>query len=254
MPPQIQANMRELSTDRGTVRIGTADEIYAEAAKLGTTAWRGAPTGRFSWALTGGATPKAWYQWCTSHSALTPQLVHETDWFVSDERCVPLGSDESNFGTAERYLLGPNGVPPERRHPWPVQHAPEVAVAEFTQYAVARFGPRRAFDLCFLGLGNDTHTASLFPGSALLANDGGALFATVVVPGKGDRLTITPTGLRACGRVVVMATGAAKAEAIRRVFRGGEAVQDVPAKVLASCAMRVVWLLDDAAAAGLSVR
>ncbi|MBK8475212.1 MAG: 6-phosphogluconolactonase [Opitutaceae bacterium] len=243
--------MRELSTEQGTVRSGPLEAVFAEAARLGTAAWRGAPGGRLAWALTGGSTPKAWYRWCTANSALTPMLLQQTDWYVSDERCVPLASEESNFGNADRLLFVPNGVPPERKHPWAVQLAPEPALADFTRQAAERFGSRKGFDLCFLGLGDDALTASLFPGSALLTNDGGALFAAVAVPGRGDRLTITPSGLRACGRIVVMATGEAKAEAVRRIFRGDESVAAVPAKVLASCAGRVVWLLDDAAAAGL---
>ena len=246
--------MRELSTEHGTVRRGTPDEIFAEAARIGTNAWRGAAGGRFAWALTGGSTPKAWYNWCTTHSALTPSLMQGTDWYVSDERCVPLASEASNFGNADRLLLVPNGVPVERKRPWAMQLSPAAAVADFARMAEVRFGPRKGFDLCFLGLGDDAHTASLFPGSPLLADDGGALFASVEVPGKGDRLTITPSGLRACGRIVIMATGAAKAEAVRRVFRGKESVAAVPAKVLSNCGPRVVWLLDAAAAALLSAR
>lgn len=221
---------------------------------MGIAAWRGALGGRFSWALTGGSTPKAWYQWCTANSALTPTLMQETDWYVSDERCVPLASEESNFGNADRLLLGPNGVPMARKHPWAVALAPAEALADFTRQAAEGLGPRKGFDLCFLGLGDDAHTASLFPGSLLLGKDGGALFAAVAVPGKGDRLTITPSGLRACGRIVVMATGAAKADAVNRIFRGNESIAAVPGKVLAACAARVVWLLDDAAAAGLRPR
>lgn len=249
-----QANMRELSTEQGTVRSGTKDELFAEAARLGTAAWRGSSSVRFSWALTGGSTPKAWYNWCTANSALTPLLMQETDWYVSDERCVPLASEESNFGNADRLLLTPTGVLPERKHPWAVPLEPEEALVDFTRKAEERFGPRKGFDLCFLGLGEDAHTASLFPGSALLEEDGGALFATVAVPGKGDRLTITPSGLRACGRIVVMVTGAAKAEAVHRIFRGNARVVDVPAKVLSACAARVIWLIDSAAAAGLRPR
>lgn len=246
--------MRELTTKHGTVRSGTLDEVFAEAAQIGTAAWRGATEGRFSWALTGGSTPKSWYTWCKTRSALPPSLLLGTDWHVSDERCVPLASEESNFGNADRFLLTPNGVPAERKHPWAVQLAPEEAAADFARAAERRRGACRGFDLCFLGLGDDAHTASLFPGSALLSDAGGALFAAVEVPGKGWRLTITPSGLRSCGCIVVMVTGAAKAEAVRRIFRGNESIAAVPAKVLASCATRVVWLLDEAAAAGLTSR
>ena len=248
------ANMHEFSTNYGTVRSGPPDELFAEAARIATTAWRGAPSGRFSWALTGGSTPKAWYKWCTERRALAAALMQETDWYVSDERYAPLASDQSNFGTADRLLLTPSGVPVERKHPWAVHLAPQAAAQDFARLTQRPAGRCKAFELCFLGLGEDAHTASLFPGGALLADDGDALFAAIEVPGKGQRLTITPTGLRNCGCIVVMATGAAKAEAVRRVFQGGESIAAVPAKVLATCAARVVWLLDPAAAAGMSAR
>jgi 6-phosphogluconolactonase len=109
----------------------------------------------------------------------------------------------------------------------------------------------RTYDVCLLGLGDDAHTASLFPGSPLLDADGGRFFATVEVPGKGLRGTITPAGLRACGLITVLVTGAGKAGAIRRIFRGSELPGAAPARLLQTCAARVVWLLDDAAAAGL---
>jgi 6-phosphogluconolactonase len=91
----------------------------------------------------------------------------------------------------------------------------------------------------------------LFPGTPLLRDDGGLLFGAQEVPGKGWRLTITPTGLRACGLVVVMALGAGKAEALQRVLRGPSDPINVPSQILKTCAERVVWLVDEAAAARL---
>ncbi|HLP08284.1 MAG TPA: 6-phosphogluconolactonase, partial [Opitutaceae bacterium] len=177
------------------------------------------------------------------------ELVTATEWFVSDERCVPLASAESNFGNAARLLLDPLGVPTERRHPWPVELAPAAAVEAFAATSDAVCGAGRGFSLCVLGLGDDAHTASLFPGSALLVAATSARFAAVEVPGRGWRLTLTPTGLAACERIVVHATGAGKAAAVRRIFDGTEPVSAVPAKVLRAAAVRTTWLLDEAAVA-----
>ncbi|MFT3830184.1 MAG: 6-phosphogluconolactonase [Opitutaceae bacterium] len=241
--------MKTFSTDFGAVRVGASEALFGELVRLGTEAWRTSAGGRFSWALTGGSTPKAWYRWAVAQHALPAELVAETEWFVSDERCVPLISDESNFGNAARLLLDPFGVPVKRRHPWPVELAPSAAGVAFAATSDAVCGVARGFSLCVLGLGDDAHTASLFPGSPLLGTAVAARFAAVEVPGKGWRLTLTPAGLATCERIVVHATGAGKATAVRRIFGGAEPESAVPAKVLRSVAARTTWLLDEAAVA-----
>lgn len=242
--------MKTFTTDYGSVRVGTPEELFAALAQLGTTAWRGTERGRFGWALTGGSTPKAWYRWCVDQRALPAELVAETHWFVGDERCVPLADDDSNFGHAARLLLDPLGVAEERRHPWRVDLKPAEAAEAFGRDCEAVLGADRGFALCVLGLGEDAHTASLFPGSALLGTATNARFAAIKLVGKGWRLTITPTGLAACAHLVVHATGAAKAPAVRRVFCGEEPALAVPAKILRVFGPRTTWLLDSEAVAG----
>ncbi len=241
--------MRTRTTEFGSVCVGSPDELFAELARLGSEAWRAAAPGRFGWALTGGSTPKAWYRWCVETRALPAELIAATHWFVGDERCVSLADEESNFGNAARLLLDPLGVPADRRHPWPVEQAPDVAAETFARECAAVLGEERCFPFCVLGLGDDAHTASLFPGSALLGAATKTRFTALKVVGKGWRLTITPTGLAACDHLVIHATGAAKAEAVRRVFSGTEPVLAVPAKILKVLGPRTTWLLDEAAVA-----
>lgn len=242
--------MKELSSGYGRVFIGSKEECFRSAVFL-AEGQRAHHPGRkhTTWALTGGSTPKDWFEWCVAKDALSPVTVATTHWFVSDERCVRQDSFESNFGTAERMLLRPLGIPPERKHPWSTAIAPALAAVEFGRVNAPWFGRDRTFDVCFLGMGDDCHTASLFPGSPLLRDDGGNFFAAVEVPEKGWRLTTTPSGLRASGLIIVMALGAAKADALHRVLAGPNDPRTIPAQVLKDCREKVVWLVDEPAAA-----
>lgn len=231
--------------------VGTQAELFGEALKIAGAAHAAARPGRFIWALTGGSTPAAFYKWCVETNALPNELVNGTHYTVSDERHVLLSSADSNFGNAERQLLAPLSVATDRRHPWMVAWPVAEAAEAYRRTMLILAGPGKAYDLCFLGMGDDCHTASLFPQTPLLKDDGGLLFGGQEVPGKGWRLTITPTGLRACGKIVVMALGAGKADALHRVHRGPDDVLNVPSQVLKTCADRVVWLVDEAAAAKL---
>jgi 6-phosphogluconolactonase len=100
-------------------------------------------------------------------------------------------------------------------------------------------------------MGDDGHTASIFPGSPLLMEKEERLFAAVEVPGKGWRLTLTPAGLGACGLIVVMTWGASKAAMLKRVFTGAHDPAITPVQMLQRWRDRVVWLADPAAAAGV---
>jgi 6-phosphogluconolactonase len=243
--------MREVKSEYGRVLVGSKPELFQHALDLGCAARRRTPHSHFIWALTGGGTPKEWYQWVVEGNKLTPGEAATIDWTVSDERHVLLSSPESNFGNAERQLLEPLVVPTDRRHPWMVAWPIAEAAEAYRRTMLILAGPTRTYDVCFLGMGDDCHTASLFPGTPLLADDSGLPFSGQEVPGKGWRLTITPTGLRQCGLIVVMTLGAGKAEALHRVMRGPSDPTNVPSQILKTCADRVVWLVDEAAAAKL---
>jgi 6-phosphogluconolactonase len=241
--------MKSWNTEYGRVIVGEPEQLFAEVADRGIAAWRSSTNTPCTWALTGGSTPKAWYQWCVATRALPAELTQAVHWFVGDERHVPLESADSNFGNASRMLLDPLGVPTALRHPWLVSATPQLAADAMTREVAGIQGADKAFSLCLLGLGDDSHTASLFPGSPLLRPDAGnEMFAAIEVPGKGWRLTLTAAGLGACDQIVVHATGASKSEAVRRVWSQTGSEIEVPAKLLRRFADRTTWLLDTAAA------
>jgi len=240
--------VKELQTAFGKVRIAEREKLFSRLIDILETASAsfGDP---FTIGLTGGATPKAFYAWAREEEAISKAIINHAVWSVSDERFVPLTDPESNFGIADRELLVPFDVPAERKCPWPIQVDPHSAALVFERRIRDRFGSDHAFDVCILGMGEDGHTASIFPGSPLMAIQSGHHFAPVEVPGKGWRLSITPDGLATCGRIVVMVTGSAKARRLRAVLRGLD--QDYPIQILSRCARRVEWLVDEDAAAGL---
>ena len=237
--------MEERKTKLGTLRIGSSGEIFERCVDILETgaASYGNP---FLVGLTGGSTPKAFYNWAVEQEAISRVVLDQAVWTVSDERFVPLADGESNFGTADREFLVKIGVEEARKFPWPVQVDPHSAALVYERRLHERFGQNRAYDICFLGMGDDGHTASIFPGSPLLIIESGNYFAPVEVPGKGWRLSITPDGLKACGRIVIMVTGEKKAARLKEVLEGPEDVY--PVQILRHCARKVEWLVDGAAA------
>ena len=111
--------------------------------------------------------------------------------------------------------------------------------------------PAKAFDLCVLGLGDDSHIASLWPQCPLIGQKTGPRFTATEWPGRGWRLTITEAGLAQCGAIVVLVGGAGKAAALRAIAHGEFAPKLHPGQVLREHAAKVTWLADQEAAAGL---
>jgi 6-phosphogluconolactonase len=241
----------ELTTDYGRVVVAPREALFGRVVALADAQRRRQASRHFTFALSGGQTPQDWCRWAAVPGVLSPLWIEETHFTVSDERMVPLNDAQSNFGNAERLLLTPLDVPREHRHPWVVAYEPAAAAEAYRRTWMILAGPGAAYDVCMLGLGDDGHTASIFPGTPLFADDGGLAFTAVNAGAKGWRLTITPTGLRTCGAIVVLVLGAGKAEALRRVLRGTEEWSQVPAKVLSTVSDRVTWLVDEAAAARL---
>jgi 6-phosphogluconolactonase len=239
--------------------LPTADEVAAAALPLLREEARRAVAsrGRFALALSGGRTPRALYH---RLAAAGPEALpyDRVEIFWGDERAVPPDHPASNFRLAYEAWLRHVPVPPERLHRIRGEEAPEAAARTYEAELLAVLNDPPTLDCVLLGIGEDGHIASLFPGSAALRS-ARYVEATRAPAPPTWRITLTPRALALARRVLVLATGRAKAPAVARalggagtaVGAGGAAEQaEVPAAVLRD--LPVLWLLDRAAAAVLA--
>ena len=207
--------------------------------------------GRFSLALSGGHTPRRLYALLAEGGAgdLPWDRIH---LFWGDERFVPQSDPASNFRMVREALLERIPVPPGNLHPVPVGlGSPVEAAAAYERELRAFFASEGepAFDLALLGLGDEGHTASLFPGSPALAERHAWVAAAEAAPGiiPRSRITLTLRGLSAARAIWFLVAGAEKAPVVRILVDGSEAeVAGLPAGRIGG-AGPVTWFLDRAA-------
>ena len=200
--------------------------------------------GRFAVALAGGSTPRALYELLADRyrDALDWSKVHA---FFGDERPVPPDHEDSNYRMAYKALLSRVPVGSVRRMRGELD--PREAAALYEEELAAFFGGRPRFDLVLLGIGEDGHTASLFPRTpALDVRDRWAVENPVEKLGT-TRCTLTIPAINAAGRVIFLVAGEGKAEALKEILEGDADPQDYPAK-LVQPASGPVWMVDRAAA------
>lgn len=238
---------RRMETSYGRLEIDAVEALFAATvARMEETIKKGRTR---TIALTGGSTPKAFYAWAATNEPFSDEVLKRAVWTTSDERMVPQQSDDSNFGVADRGMLIPLDIPAANKMPWAVVLDPHAAVSSFNDQWEKRFGGDVCFDLCLLGMGDDGHTASIFPGSPLLSEEIPENFTCIDVPGKGWRLSITRAGLSRCREILITVMGAKKAAVLKAVLEGPDGVY--PVQMLSEWKDRVTWLVDPEAAAVL---
>ena len=242
----MMQSKHDLQTPYGRVLILNLEAIFEQIVQA-IEAICNEKQGNITIGLTGGSTPKAFYQWVAQNRVFKTDYLDRIVWMTSDERFVPWTSEDSNFGNADRLMLEPIGVIEENKRPWSIGKNPETAAKEYCDY----FHEGECFDLCILGMGDDCHIASLFPGSALIGDNLARSFEAVDVPNKGMRLTITPKGLSHCGKILMVVTGYNKAVALKQVLEGPYNENVQPAQLNQLWPEKVTWLTDHAAAGQL---
>ena len=222
------------------------------AAELFTIAARRAVAtrGRFAVALAGGETPRRTYELLAASPFREEVPWPDVHVFWGDERCVPADDPRSNSAMARRALLDHVPVPAAQIYPIACAGEPQRAAADYERLLRIFFanGPPR-FDLIFLGLGEEGHTASLFPGSAALSEPERWTAVTVKNGDEFSRVTLTPPCLNRAAEVVFLVAGAAKARILCEVLAKVPGSLSIPARLIRPVDGELVWLADRAAAA-----
>ena len=201
-------------------------------------------------ALSGGSTPRLLYRRMTESPFREKAPWDRTFFVFGDERCVPPDDESSNYRMAREMLFEPLGIAEHRVLRMKGEDKPEDAARRYE----VRLGdlfltrPKPSFDLVLLGVGPDGHTASLFPGTAALAERERWVAANRVPQLDAWRLTLTLPALASAGRVLFLATGTEKARVIAEAFGGVPHDPPYPCELVQPPGARREVLLDREAA------
>ena len=233
----------------------TADESARQAAELVAALSERAvrDRGRFAVALSGGSTPRR------LHTVLASEEYRERiSWphwriFWGDERAVRPDHDESNYRMARETLLDHVALSQAHVHRIPAELDPVRAASEYEQTIRQSLdGNIPVFDLILLGMGDDGHTASLFPGTEALQEDKRLVASGWVPHLDAHRITFTLPLINRAAAVAFLVEGAYKSEMVRRVLRPGPGEEPLPASLVQPTNGELHWFLDSAAAEHLT--
>jgi 6-phosphogluconolactonase len=244
-----------MSSAREIDVLPTPADLFQAAAEEFVRAGNNAiaACGRFTVALSGGSTPKSLYSLLATNYA-------DFDWkrtflFFGDERHVPPDDPDSNYRLVNESLLKKISIPPENVFRVKAQnpHAAAAAAdydAQLTHFFALKPGEFPRFDLVFLGLGPDGHTASLFPNSEGLEEKSKLVIANWVEKFKTHRISFTFPVLNHAAEVIFLVSGPDKAEMAKQVLEGTN-TPPLPAQLVQPENGELIWMLDQAAASKL---
>jgi 6-phosphogluconolactonase len=239
-------------------KLSTPQELFAAAAEEVIQAAKHAVAsrGRFTIALSGGSTPKSLFNLLATNAKNV--LPWESMFFFwGDERHVPPTDAESNYRMADEAMLSKVPVPAGNIFRVPAENPDAAAAAAAYEQTIQKFfalepGKFPRFDLILLGMGPDGHTASLFPGTAGLREKSHLVIANWVEKFKTHRITFTLPALNAAHDVTFLISGTDKAEALKAVLESNAPGEQYPSKLVRPSDGKLIWLIDRAAASGLS--
>ena len=210
-------------------------------------------------ALSGGSTPEALYKILATADLAARVKWQAVEFYFGDERCVPPDHPESNFRLADVTLFQPLRI--DRKNIFRMEgelQDPNQGARNYEALLRRKFGgsasgwPR--FDLLLLGMGDDGHTASLFPGTPALDEREHLVLANHAPRGVRDRITFTAPLINAAKIVLFLVCGASKAPAAKAVLEdGGQDPHTFPSRLIRPSQGRLIWFLDRSAAADLSL-
>ncbi len=228
------------------------DKLALAATKFVISAAKKAikKTGRFTIALSGGSTPDKMFTLLASQ-----KFSEQVDWrnvfiFWGDERCVPASNPENNSHQAKKLLLSIVPVPAENIFAVPTRMQPANAALKYAKTIREFFrSDMPVFDLILLGMGDDGHTASLFPGTAVV-HEQEAIIKEVFVP-KVDmfRITFTAPLINHAKQILFLISGKKKANALQKVLQGRKNIDTYPAQTITGAENNKVFFYVDVEAA-----
>lgn len=228
--------------------LQAAADVFRDTARSAVAA-----AGCAAIAISGGRTPRGMHRLLARPPYAAGISWDRVHFFWTDERLVGYEHPASNFGAARTDFLQSLPQSPGGLHPVPVSSDGDASARRYEEEIRRHFHQRHLdgpdFDLILLGLGADGHTASLFPGSAVLSEQ--RRWAAAVKGGEPDveRVTLTYTVLNHARRILFLVTGESKAAAMRHVATGAKPL--LPAQRVRPRSGRVSWVLDRAAASRL---
>jgi 6-phosphogluconolactonase len=239
------ASVLVLPTPQAVARAGA--ERVAEIAVSAVNV-----RGACSIALSGGETPRPLYRLLGSSPLSERTPWDHLDLFFGDERAVPPDSDQSNYGMVRQELLSHIVIPSSHVHRIAAEKEPAAAAREYEDELRKVVGKRGGrLDLILLGLGDDGHTASIFPGTLALEPGEDLIRAVFVQRLKSWRITMTLRSINAARKVIFLVAGKAKAPIVRRILLAGHPSPLLPASMIQPENGEVVWIIDQEAASAL---
>jgi 6-phosphogluconolactonase len=223
--------------------------LFADKAKASVNT-----RGKFFVALSGGSTPRPMHRLLIQEPYRLEIPWDRVHVFWVDERCVPESDPASNFGAAKRDFVRQAPIPAGQVHPMPGEMAPELGAQKYQEDFVSSFqlrdGEFPVFDLIFLGVGADGHTASLFPQQKALGETERMVVAVMGGEPYVGRLTMTLPVINNAREVVFLVSGKEKAGVVKAVIESED--QSLPARKVRPVNGVLTWLLDRDAASQLT--
>ena len=223
-------------------------EYFIDSANQSITA-----QGRFTVALSGGSSPEKLYSLLASNS-----YKNKVDWskiffFLGDERYVPITGAQSNFKMVNKVLFQPLQIKPSQIFPVDTALSPEDAATDYMRQITKHFaGAAPRFNLVLLGLGDNSHTASLFPHTTILHEKAATVKPVFLSDQHVWRISFTAPLINLANRIAFLVYGDGKAQAVANILQGAHDIKNLPAQLIQPADGELKWFLDTAAAAKIT--
>ncbi len=231
-----------------------ADKVAGQVSLLAQESIR--QKERFDLVLSGGSTPRLLYERLCSHPYVDALPWNKIFFYFGDERCVPPDHPDSNYCMAHESLFAKINIPSINIFRMPGEMSPNEGAQQYERILRNRFPGQSypKFDLILLGLGDDGHTASLFPDAAILKEEKAWVSATphtTPPPPLVSRLSLTLPAINAAEQVFFLVSGQAKQIIVSKALFAGAKSSLLPAQMINPQSRKLTWFLDRSAAGSI---